>query len=140
MMNRNFPIIGSCCVVLWMKDELRSLPDTFACCFRKAKTLKANHNAHLDFEQFKLGALGAIATPGDVSAITKSYAYGNTTPDSTLAVAIRFTDGTNFVDFLMNECTVEDLGGFTIDAEGNATSSATITATAANTYKQWGQL
>ena len=45
--------------------------------------------------------------------------------------------GKPVVNFLLNECTVETLGGFKIDSEGHAEQDIKVTCAANNCWKEF---
>jgi len=93
----------------------------------------------IDLEAFKLTATtGVTATDTETSkTIDKRYNYASAPPSAGVAVALRFTDGSNMVTFLMNNASIETLGGVSIDADGHAEQEFRIKSAADDTYKEW---
>ena len=100
--------------------------------FTATLLLNPNGASQYDLEQFKLTPTGTVAT-----GYTERYNYASAPPTAGVAVVVQFTDGTDVVNFLLNNCVVETLGGMTIDADGHAEQEIKITASADDCWKEW---
>lgn len=71
------------------------------------------------------------------------FNYASAAPTAGVAVAIKFSNGVSTsgqvseVTFLMNNCSISSLGGFSIDADGHAEQEITVSCTADDCYKEW---
>lgn len=88
----------------------------------------------LDMEQFKLTISGTIATGFD-----KRYNYASAPPSAGVAVVITMNAGTGkpIINFLLNNATIETLGGMKLDADGHAEQDVKITSAADDCWKEW---
>lgn len=55
------------------------------------------------------------------------YNYAAAAPSTGVAVAIQFTDGTNKMNFLLNNAVVTTVGGFKLEADGSAEQEIKVT-------------
>lgn len=86
-------------------------------------TLILNPEPGNDFDlmKYKLTVHGTIATGYDTR-----YNYASASPAAGIAVAVQFSDGTNKVNFLLNNASVTTLGGFKVEADGHAEQEVKI--------------
>ncbi len=98
-------------------------------------TLIANPESDNDFdlEQFKLTAEGTKP-----SGYTR-YGYGSAAPTLGVAVVIQANQGSglSIINWLLNNATIETLGGVKQDAEGHSTQDIRITAAASDCFKEF---
>ena len=87
-----------------------------------------------DFEQFKLTASTTTATD-----YAKRYNYASASPSAGVAVVIQAAPGSGIptINWLLNNATIETIGGVKIDADGHATQEIKISASAADCWKEW---
>jgi len=100
--------------------------------FTATLIMNPNGTAMNDLEEFKLTASGTTAT-----GYTKRYNYASAAPTAGVSVVIQFTDGTDVINFLLNNAIVETLGGVKIDADGHAEQEIRVTASADDCWKEW---
>jgi len=65
-----------------------------------------------------------------------AFSYGDT--PLTPSMMIRFGGATDFIAFIMSEVTLKSMGGVSVDADGEATQSLSVSAKAASCYKEVG--
>ena len=87
-----------------------------------------------DLEAFKLTASSVKA-----SAYDFRYNYAAAPPSAGVAVVIQINNGSGNVicNFLLNNATVETLGGVKVDADGHATQDIRVSAAASDCWKEW---
>ena len=100
--------------------------------FTATLILNPNGTAMNDLEQFKLTASGTVATD-----YTKRYNYASAEPTAGVSVVVQFTDGTDIVNFLLNNAVIETLGGVKVDADGHAEQEIRVTAASDDCWKEW---
>lgn len=93
--------------------------------------LNPEPDSMFDLEQFKLSSV----TPA--TSYTKRYNYASAAPSEGVAVVIKLTDGTDIVQVLLNNATIESLGGLKIDADGHAEQEIKVTSAADDCWKEW---
>ena len=90
-----------------------------------------------DLYAFKLTT---TATTGDASDYTR-YNYASASPTAGVCIAIQANQGTGktITTWMMNNCTIESLGGVKVDADGHATQDVKISAAANDCYVEFDQ-
>jgi len=80
-------------------------------------TMVMNPEVDNDFKllAWKLTEHGTVATSYDTR-----YNYNSAAPTAGVSCCVQFSDGTNIVNFLLNNCSVTTLGGFSVDADGSS--------------------
>ena len=96
--------------------------------------LNPDDDNDLDLEKYKLTVHSTKATSYDTR-----YNYASAEPTNGVAVAVQFNGGSGepMVNFLLNNASIETLGGFKIDADGHGEQEIRITAAADDCWKEW---
>ena len=83
--------------------------------------LNPENSNDFDVMKWKFTIHGTIATSWDTR-----YNYNAASPSTGVAVVVQFTDGTQKVNYLLNNCSITTMGGFTIEADGHAEQEVKI--------------
>ena len=106
--------------------------------FTGSLILNPNRTGTINLEQYRLTATTLTALTG-----RSRYNYASAVPTAGVALLIQFASGSTAsgevadVTFLLNDATVETLGGFKVDADGYAEQEVRITCAANNCWKEF---
>lgn len=100
--------------------------------------LNPEDDGDIDLDAFHLTAVTGVAGTDYPTGFTR-YNYGSATPSTGVAVLVSFNAGSGkpVVNFFMNYCIVETLGGFKLDADGYAEQDIKITCAANDLWKEF---
>lgn len=86
----------------------------------------------IDLEKYQMTGTASVGDGGDMTR----YNFGADAPSTTPAVAVKFTVGTSQVNFLMNNCRMVQVGGFSQEAEGASESEILVKCAAKDLFKE----